>query len=120
MAIRTLLVDPISEGSTPLITAAFHDEAGAVILTLTTATVTLTDPLGAIINGRNNTSLLADGLNAITNGILAWRLTALDTAIINAASSTEVHKALIEWTWGGNRSNSHEIAMRVVNLQGVP
>jgi hypothetical protein len=116
--IRTYLQDEIAECTTPPIQATFLNDSG-VAQQPVSATLTL-HYQGTIINNRDATNILG----SITSGVLNFGTEVADFAMQQTVEESEVHVALIEWTWldtaGRTRSDKHEIRHTVRNLLQVP
>ena len=119
---RTTLTDIVAESTTCRITGALVDETGAALgsSSLTTLTLTLyalTDKL-PIINAVDGVNILDTGRGAIdAGGNLTLTLTPADGAIQATGSPSEIHRALLKWTWlAGAKAGAHEIDFRVRNL----
>lgn len=120
------IVIRVNEKTTFLYTGTLVDENGVSLgpIDMSTLTVTLYDQdTGAIINGRNNQNALNANnfvLTANASGNLTWDSLPADSPIINLAKETEVHIALLQWTFAtGTKAGRKEIAIRVVNLNLV-
>jgi hypothetical protein len=116
--IRTYLEDEIAERTTPPIQATFLNDSG-VAQQPVSAALTL-HYQGTIINSRDAVNLLG----SITSGVLNFGTEAADFAMQQTVEESEVHVALIEWTWldtaGRTRSDKHEILHTVRNFLQVP
>lgn len=122
---RTVLTDIVGEKTTCRITGALVDEAGAALGSagLTTLTLTLyalTDTL-PIINAVSAVNVLNTGRGAIdAGGSFTLTLLPADNAIQATGSPSELHRALVQWTWSaGAKAGAHEIDFRVRNLDKV-
>lgn len=115
--IRTTLEDRIAEKSSPPIRLTFVDDAGVAVQP-DAATLTLHLLNGTVINTRAAVDLLP----STTAGVCKFVTVPADFAIQGTAV-TEVHIALIEWTWtdddGDTRYDKHEIVHTVENLVAV-
>src|SRR5688572_18213959 len=103
---RTVISDPVAEGTTPLLEATFTSD-GVTPVSVETALLRLYDMrTNTVINGHEATNLMP----YITSGQLAYWLASGDTIIVNDNSSREAHVARINYTWnGGTRRGIHEI-----------
>lgn len=124
--IRTVLPDPVAEGTTCLVTGSLVDETGAALgssqlqaFTLTLYAVAAGLP---VINSRNGISILNAGPGTIDAGGL-WTITLApeDNDIVSTSGPVdETHRMLLEWTYGaGAKKGKHEIDIRVRNLDKV-
>lgn len=111
---RTVISDPVAEGTTPLLSATFTSDGVTPVVSLETAVLRLYDMrTNSVINGHEATDLMP----FITSGQLAFWLSSGDTIIVNDNSSREAHVARINYTWNlGTRRGIHEIEHLVVNL----
>lgn len=132
---RTRLVDSngneliVPEKQTQLITGTLLDETGAPIpsAAMGTFTLTLYAPEVAtqpIINGVSGTNVLNDGVRGVvhvTNGTVTLTLLPADGAIQDVTQQLELHRALLQWTYGtgGSKSGSYELDWLVRNLNKV-
>jgi len=119
------VAERIAEKSTRTLRFVTADENGDAVgaAELATLTLTLYDKRSkTILNSRDHQSILnANGgtVDASGNGELV--LADADNALVSQGRSSEMHVALIEWTWaGGTKSGRHEIVLTVENLQKVP
>lgn len=112
MALTTTWTTDTAEGGTPLLEGTFLDE-DSVAVQPATALLTLYDQASRqVINSRTDVDISA----SITAGVLAWRLSALDTVLRDAGAHHEWHVIQIDWTWGASLANSHLFFHRIVNL----
>jgi hypothetical protein len=126
MSVRTTIASPMPEKTTGMLSATIADVDGVTPLAsadtvLTTLTLTLyLDRVGTVINSRSAQDILnAHGGAVDSAGALTIRLDPLDMIIVSG-KQTELHIALIEWTWGSPlKSGKHEIAFTVTNLLKV-
>ena len=117
----------VNEGSTFLWAGTLVNENGTVLgpSYLVSLTCTLYDQdTVTIINGRNKQNVLNTAnftLNTNGSGNISWDSPSADSPIIDDSKETEVHIALIEWTYGagGVYGGKKEIAIRVVNFEKV-
>jgi len=90
-------VETLDEKTTPEIVAVLTDLLGDPIPGNTLDSLTLTyyqEYTQAIINGRDaQNALQANGVTVDANGKLVWKMSVLDTAILNGALETEPHIA---------------------------
>lgn len=116
MAVLTVLPDAVAEGSTPLLTGTFKDEADVAVQP-TALTLTMHDLYsGAIVNNQDG----ADILSSSTGGALSFRLAQADTAILDPRETHEIRVLLLEWEWGpGPLKQKQEIQLEVTNLAKV-
>lgn len=126
MSTRTTLATTYAEKATLYLTATITDTDGVTALAdadtiLTTLTLTLYElRSGTVINSCTARNILnLNGGTVSSAGALEIRLDAADMACLGTASS-EVHVALLEWTWGSPvKAGKHEIAFTVTNLLKV-
>jgi hypothetical protein len=119
----------VPERATLRLSGTLLDDAGLPIpsAALTTLTLTLYAPEVSgtpIINGRNGTNILNDGVLGVvhaSNGTLTLTLTPADGVLMDAGAELELHRALIQWTYGagGSKGSGHEIEWPVRNLLKV-
>lgn len=108
---------PIDAGTTRTYRASLLDDNGNGIPAASVASMTLdwTDKTtGTVINGRSAQNVLnANGVTLDGAGNLAWTLSTLDTILVTAANTREVHRALFRWTLvaGGTFEHLVEIAI---------
>lgn len=122
MAFRFVVPDAIPETSTWRYTAVLKDHTGAAIAAAQLATLTLTlynvDTL-AIINSIDDMNILNANRGTVdANGNLAIVLIPADNPIVNTVLIEEVHRMLIEYTYGSN-AGRHEVEFKVRNLDKV-
>jgi len=121
---RTILPDIVAEKSTCRITGALVDEAGvalgsAQLTTLTLTLYALIDTLPIINTNTDKNVLNANQGTVDAGGIFTLTLAPADNAIATG-SLTEVHRALLKWTWAaGAKAGLHEIDLRVRNVEQV-
>lgn len=92
-------------------------------MTAITFTLYNTDAAQTIINSRSDTNVLNTGPGTYhaTSGLLTIALAAADMAIVGSDSpSSEIHVALIEYTYGGGKSGVQEVQMTVTNIAKRP
>lgn len=127
MTTRTTLSGAYAEKATLPLTATITDTDGVTPLAsansvLLTLTLTLYEARsGTVINSCTARDILnANGGTVSSAGALSIRLDAADMACLRTTES-ELHVALIEWTWGSPlKTGRHEIAFVVKNLAFVP
>ena len=115
---RTTWRDQTPAGATPVLTGILLTEDGARLpgADLDTLTVTLTDQAsGAVVNGRQGQNILnTNGGSVSAQGAFRLELSAADTRLVGA-TTREVRRALIEFTFGGGeRRGMHEVLFAVV------
>jgi hypothetical protein len=119
------ILGPVNERTSARYTATLTDETGAGIdgAALDSATLTYYDALTlAVINSRSAQNVKnANGVTISALGALVWVLAPADTAILGTAAM-EDHVALFTFTWGGGgaKACTHDVTVRVRNLQLVP
>ena len=132
---RTKLVDAngnqliVAEQTTLLITGTLKDETGLPIPLSGLSSLTLTlfapdVPSEPIVNGLNGSNVLNDGTRGVvhaTNGTVTLTLLAADGTIQLSDRELELHRALLQWTYGGGgaKAGRHEIDFFVRNLSKV-
>lgn len=119
----------VPEQTTLLISGTLEDETGAVIPSSALASLTLTlyapEVAGQpVINGVSGTNVLNDGTRGVvhaTNGTLTLTLLPADNAIQDALLELELHRALLQWTYGagGAKAGRQELDYLVRNLNKV-
>lgn len=117
----------VNEGSTFEWTGTMKDENGLALAPTDLASLTCTlydEDTGQIINSRNSQNVLNANnftLSSASSANISWDSPMADNPIIDDAKETEVHIALIRWTYGTGAAfgGSKEIAIRVVNLVRV-
>jgi hypothetical protein len=119
----------VPERTTLRITGILTDETGAPIpsAALTTLTLTLYAPEVTgqpIINGVTGENVLNDGVRGTvhaTNGTVTLTLLPADGAIQDATREFELHRALLQWTYGsgGAKAGKQEIDYLLRNLSQV-
>jgi len=119
----------VPEQTTLLISGTLKDETGVVIpsAALTTLTLTLYAPEVTgqpIINSVNGTNVLNDGVRGVvhaTNGTVTLTLLPADGAIQVTTNEFELHRALLQWTFGsgGAKAGRQEIDYLRRNLNKV-
>jgi hypothetical protein len=125
MTIRTPLSEPAVEKSSYRITATITDESGAALPAASLTTLVLTlyalDAAQTIVNGVNAANILNSGRGAVdAAGKLTLTLLPADNVLIDPTQSSEIHVALVEWTWAaGLKAGKHEVQFTVVNLAKV-
>ena len=112
------------EKSTPKIKSVIRDDAGVGIPggALTTLILTLYEELtGNLLGSRpaGQDILGVNGGSVDVNGNFALQLALADMAILDDIRRSEVHIALIEWTYGAGLGNKKEIEFVVINLAKV-
>lgn len=118
----------VNEGGTFLYTGTLKDENGVAISPSDLASLTLTlydQDTGAIINGRNGQNILNQNnwtLTSASSNNLSWDTPSADNPIVDNTKETEVHIALIKWTYGPGAiyEGVKVIGIRVVNIVRVP
>jgi hypothetical protein len=126
MTIRTALSESAVEKSTYRITATITDESGAALPAASLATLVLTlyalDAALTIVNGVTAANILNTGRGAVdAAGKLTLTLLPADNVLIDPTQGSEIHVALVEWTWAaGLKAGKHEVQFTVVNLAKVP
>lgn len=119
----------VPERTTLLITGTVKDELGVAIPLSSIGTLTLTlyapEVTGQpIINSVSGINILNDGVRGVvhaTSGAVTITLLPADGAIQDVTQATELHRALLQWTYGagGAKSGRHEIDWMVRNLDKV-
>lgn len=102
---------------------ALTDEAGVVLTSLDSLTITLFDKrTGAIINSRGHQPCLnAANVAFPGDGSLTWLIQPADRPILDATLPFEEHVAIFEFTYaGGTKHGKWVIQDRVDNLSKVP
>jgi hypothetical protein len=115
---------PVPEESTAQYTALLKDETGAVVpaASLTTLTLTFYDvDTGDAINGRTGQDVLNAHEHTVSaGGVLVWTMLPDDNPIVTVTKGREIHRALYQATWGGDKALNHEVQITVNNLRFVP
>ena len=85
-------------------------------------TVTLYDDVTeAIINSRDHLNILnVNGGSVDSQGNFSWLMSPSDNPILNDSLGTELHHALIEFTYTGGKQGKKVVDIGVVNLVKVP
>ena len=116
----------IKEKTTRTYEATLKDELGAVIPAASITTLLLTlyslnSPTLAIVNARNQQSLLnANNGTVDANGLFKWEMQILDNQVLDSTLTTEIHRGLFEVTWAaGTKAHKHEVDFHVQNLNKV-
>jgi len=120
------ILGPVNERTSAQYTATLTDELGAVIdgTALDTATLTLYDAATlTTINSRSAQNV--KNTNSVTisaAGALVWALAPADNIIVREGNETEDHIALFTFTWGGGSAKAcvHPVKIRVTNVALVP
>lgn len=121
---RTTITDPKPEKATAWLTATLTDGTKVLLgadSVLETLTLTLSEERsGTTINGRARQSVLGTNGGEVSSlGVVTLRLDPLDMVMVSSRKS-EVHVALLEWTWGDPlKSGKHEVAFTVEDLAKV-
>ena len=121
---RSVMTQRVAEGATCLLYGTLKDERGALLpgSELTTLTLTLYEKsTKEILNSREDSNILQTGGGTVDNGgYLELELYAADNEIIKPRATSEVHVALIEYSYQGTKTGKHEIEFTVANLVKVP
>jgi hypothetical protein len=122
------ILGPKNEKTNCRYTATLTDELGAAIdgTALDQALLTLTDvATGTTINSRSAQDVKnANNVTISAGGALVWALQPADMAIVSTTLATgqiEDHRALWVLTWGGAgvKQCRHDVILQVRNLSGV-
>lgn len=120
-------VATITEGTTPEISAVLANLSQVPLPGSALLALTLTyyqEYTQAIINDRNaQNALQANRVTVDAAGVLIWKLSALDTAILNDALETEPHIAHFSYSYSdgvGILIGSLTFRIPVANLVRVP
>lgn len=112
--------DAIPEKSTAIYGAVLKDQTGTPIdpSAVSALTVTLTDSVGAIVNGLQNENALNTGNGTLlTGGILSFTLDPADTVILGS-NPMELRYFAFHVVFSGGEHN-HNVSFYVRNLVGV-
>lgn len=126
MNVKTVIAEPIGERTTRFITAQLVDQdensIGAGSLLSLTLTLYNLDSTNTIINSVNDTNILNVGRGTVdSDGNVSIELQPDDNQLIDTTKTREIHRALIEWTYGsGPRQGRHIVEFTVVNMSRVP
>lgn len=93
----------VRERTTPLYVVTLVDSAGDPLAAVTTLTLTWYDMVsGLIVNGRDHQNALNANGVTFAAGILNWRMTEEDLAMLDENNEAETRIAMWEWTHGTN------------------
>lgn len=121
MGYQVTIQPPFCEKKNATIRCILLDDQETPIPLANLATLTLQlyeQKSKAIINGRNGASILNanGGTVAATGGQLTLRLAPADMVLLSQTPASEVHVALIEWSYnGGVDKGAQEILFTVKN-----
>lgn len=108
---------PVRERTTPLYVVTLVDAAGEPLPALASLTLTWYDlASGTIVNGRDHQDALNANGVVFSAGVLNWRLTEEDLAMLDEAHDAETRIAMWEWTHGADPvlKDRHLARFRVV------
>jgi hypothetical protein len=124
--IKTVILEPIGERTTRFISAQLVDQNENPISGGSLQTLTLTlynvDATNTIINSVNDVNILNIDRGTVDgNGNVVIELQPADNQLIDTTKTREIHRALIEWTYGGTgKTGRHIIEFVVANMTRVP
>lgn len=123
---RVVITDPVPERGTAVFTATFVDENGNVVSDANLSSLVITVyaldiPNEPIINNLDHISVLNENNGTVSSsGEFKLVLTGADLQILSPLSELEMHRLLIEWTYGdNNKPGKFEIDFPVRNLKKV-
>lgn len=121
---QTITDPPVCEKTTCQMVVQLTNEADEALTSGDVSACTLTlyhRPSGAIINSRSAQDIKnTNGGTISAAGVLTLILSNLDNALTSQVAASEVHVALIEYTWAsGARYGKKEITFTVVNQHKV-
>jgi len=93
----------VKELTTATISFSLVDEADVAIplSSLLTLTLTVKDmATETVVNGRDEQNIKnANGVTVDASGNVSWPMTQLDTTLVTASASSELHRALVDFTY---------------------
>jgi hypothetical protein len=126
MSYQTVWEPLIAEGTTPRIKGVLKDHAGVGIPATSLTTLRLVKLYDRrskeTINNKADVDIKGtNGGSVDESGNLVLKLAKEDTVVRHPGRGSEVHVALIKFTWdSGNEVGYHEVVHTVGNLEGVP
>lgn len=116
---------PVCEKTTSQLQQQLTDENDAALpgaqLSAVTLTLYLTNKPATVINSCLARNVLgANGGTLDTEGLLTIVLAPADNVLVSQAGKSELHTALLEWTWAfGAKAGKKEITFTVMNQARV-
>lgn len=123
----TYIVGEVAEQTTQVIRIFVTDRTGALVPSMAYDSITVTlreEQTGEIINNRNGQNALnANGFTLPEDGVIEWKLSTDDTAIVGPTrvGQAERHKLTMTLVWdNGDETTQIEVVTLVYNLRSVP
>lgn len=120
--------DAIQEKTTAQLKATLVNEnslaiPGSSLLTLTLTLYSIADTGFPLVAARNAQNVLNTNDVAVNEaGELTWDMTVADTVILNGALTSEVHRAVFEWTYLAGaitKTGRHAVDHRITNMEKI-
>jgi len=125
-AIRTYIPIAVPERSTRVYSTTLRDENGVAIQLGDVVSIKLTlynaDAALTIVNARDHVDVKNSngGTFDAISGLFTFPLLPADTAIVDAATSSEIRRMLLEVVYSGVKEMAHEVQFTVVNMARRP